>query len=151
MVHEMVDNVLHDTFQTSGVLHFAWVIPALIFVAIFGLSYIGFLMHLDRRARWLFLASGALFVGGAVGMEMIAALIIPTHGVESLAHTVSQTIEESCEMLGVVLFIHALLEYVGRTVGPLRLSVVPAAEQATEQAAPLANNGERSSLVGDFV
>lgn len=52
---------------------------------------------------------------------MVAALIIPNLGVESIAHTISQTIEETCEMLGVVIFIYVLLDYIRREIGPLRI------------------------------
>ncbi len=137
MFHEMLDNALHQLLQTSGALYFSWVLPAIAFVGVLVICYRPFLWHLEPRTRWLFIAAGAIFVGGAVGMEMVAGLIHDSYGLESVAHTISQTIEETCEMLGIVLFIYALLDYLLRNVGTVRFSGPP----ATAIAAP---SGETS-------
>ena len=52
-----------------------------------GLCYLRFLLQLERRTRLLFVAAGALFVGGALGMEMIAGIVVESYGVASLGHT----------------------------------------------------------------
>ena len=111
MFHEMVDTGLSRLLDSHGFLHFAWVIPGSLLAAAVGVTYIGFLAHLDKVTRWLFIGSGALFVFGAIGMEMVAGVIAETHGLDSIQHTISQTIEEGCEMLAVVLFVYALLRY----------------------------------------
>lgn len=58
---------------TSGFLSFGWVIPGMILVAIFGLSYLRFFFDLPGRTRWLFLLAGGLYVGGALGFEMLGS------------------------------------------------------------------------------
>jgi hypothetical protein len=142
MFHEMLVNSMRDAFQLGGIFFFPWVIPAMFAVLIVGLLYLRFLAHLEPRTRWLFVAAATLFVGGAVGMEMVAGVIIEEHGVAtvgdassevieevgaaSIRHTIVQTIEESLEMLGVVVFIYALLDYLGRHVGLLRLRILGA-------------------------
>jgi len=124
MVHEMVDTALHQAFGLGGPLFFAWVIPGALFAIGFAIVYIKFLVHLDRLTRWRFIAAGGLFVAGAVGMEMVAGMIADSDlGLESPAHTISQAIEECCEMLGIVLFIYALLDYINMHVGTIRISV----------------------------
>lgn len=123
MVHEMVDTALHESLGLGGIFYFAWVIPGSIFAALFAAAYLKFLLHLDSLTRWRFVTAGALFVLGAVGMEMVAGLIADSSlGLQSVAHTISQTVEESLEMLSVVLFIFALLDYMHRNIGPIRIS-----------------------------
>lgn len=131
LFHEMLDTLLSETFDTSGFLLFPWVVAGLIFVLAFAIAYLKFLVHLPRRFAFLFVASGALYVGGAVGMELISAAAIDRYGVASLAHTVTQTIEESLEMAGAILFFYTLTEYWAFRYGPLRIAMAnPAAMSA---------------------
>ena len=58
-------------FDLSGALYFGWVIPAAILVSIFVLSYWRFLAHLPWMTRFRFIRAGAVFVGGAMGIELI--------------------------------------------------------------------------------
>ena len=55
------------------------------------------------ECRWLFLSAGALFVGGAIGMEMLAGVIFDAAGsyeagLGSLARSFAQAVEEMLEM-----------------------------------------------------
>ncbi|WP_121967558.1 hypothetical protein [Leptolyngbya sp. BC1307] len=64
--------VLQSLLNTEGFLHFAWVIPAAFLVVVFLLGYVRFILALLKRMRRLFLIAGSTFVGGALGMEMVA-------------------------------------------------------------------------------
>ena len=132
MFHEMLVNTLREQFDTHGIFFFPWVIPGAIFTAFVGLMYLKFLRNIDRRTARLIVLSGAIFVGGAIGMELVAGVIIENHGVESLAHTASQTVEEGMEMYGVVLFLYALADYLRRTHNPLRMTLLAANTQASD-------------------
>lgn len=128
MFHELVDTAMHNWLGLGGVFYFAWVIPGALFVSCFGLLFLRFLSRLAPRTRWLFIASGAIFVAGAIGMELVAGLIFeragsPEAAVRSLAHTASQTVEEFFEMLGVTLFIYALLDFISREIGSIRITI----------------------------
>ena len=114
MIHEMADAVLQRKLNTTGVLYLAWVIPFGIFAAAVGLIYLRFLMDLERKTAIRFVVAGAIFVGGAIGMEMAAAPIIETVGPSSIYHTFTQTIEEGMEMTGAILFLRALLLYIAQ-------------------------------------
>ncbi len=70
-IHETVGYALRDLLGTSGVLFFAWVIPATVILAIFATIYLKFLVHLPGRIRLLVVIAGALFVGGALGIELL--------------------------------------------------------------------------------
>ncbi len=63
-------------------------------------------------------------MGGALGMEMVASILAGVRGwgtEGNLRYAVP--VEELCEMLGVVVFIHALLSYLGMRTGEVRLGI----------------------------
>lgn len=131
LFHEMLDTLMSETFDTSGFLLFPWVVAGLLFVLAFAVAYLKFLAHLPPRFAFLFVVSGALYVGGAVGMEMLSATAIDSYSVASLAHTLTQTIEESLEMTGAILFFFTLTEYWAFRYGPLQIALAsPAAMRA---------------------
>jgi hypothetical protein len=121
MFHEMLILPLREAFDTHGVFYFPWLIPGAAFVALVGACYLRFLKHLVPRTRWLFVTAAVIFVSGAIGMELIAGVVIEKHGVAATGHIISQFIEESLEMLGVIVFIFALLDYIQNQLGVQRL------------------------------
>jgi len=94
-----------------GVLYFAWVVPAIVLVVFLALYFLKFLFNLPARTRYTFILAGFIFLGGSIGVEMISARSTELYGVETLAYMVLTTIEEMCEMGGVILFIYGLLSY----------------------------------------
>lgn len=111
VIHEILSDVLQARFNTTGYLTFAWVIVFVPLVIIIGLLYLRFLFHLPPRTRYLFVAAGVLYVGGAVVVEVISANRWSIDGGVTFPYLAIATIEELFEMLGAVLFIYALLSY----------------------------------------
>lgn len=109
LVRPMRDLLGHD--QSFGVFYFAWVIPAFFIVVILGLCFLRFLTRLDRLTRKAFIVSAMLYLGGALGMEMLGGWYDEKYGPENLGYVACFTIEESLEMAGVIYFIRALLRY----------------------------------------
>ena len=77
---------------------------------------LGFLRRLPRATRDSFLIAGAVFVGGAMGVEALGRRSIldadlAAHGVQRLM----VTLEELLENLGVVLFVAAVLRHLAAT------------------------------------
>lgn len=109
-IHESLifKNLRHSL---PAVFHFTWVIPGIVFVAVVGLSMLRFLAHLPPRNRWAFILAGAIYVGGALGMEMIDGYYAAVHGKKNLTYELMTCVEETLEMTGVVVFVHALLTY----------------------------------------
>jgi hypothetical protein len=122
-LHELSIAPLRDTFHTGGYLQYPWIIPAGICVAVFVLSYLSFLAKLPRNTRWLFVLAGAIYVGGALGVEALSGKQASLHGEHNLAYHAITTVEELLEMAGVVVFIYALLDYIGRQFTTLRFHV----------------------------
>lgn len=117
-------------FSASGFFYYAWVIPGAIFVLIILLVYLRFLADLPRQTRRLFLIAGALFVIGAIGMEMLTANLESLYGGYQNEPTsikiiaiIQTTIEELLEMLGIVVFIYALLSYIGSSAKEVSVQV----------------------------
>lgn len=108
--HERAIGPLRDLFHTTGFLYYAWVMPAAIFVAVVLLGYLKFLIALPKTTRRLFLTAGSLFVGGAVVMEMVGGKVLSMH-LPEMAYILAVTCEEFLEMLGIVIFLYALLSY----------------------------------------
>lgn len=110
-IHELLILPLRSLFAAERALYFAWVIPYGIAVAFFALAYLRFLRALPRRTGLLMLAAGLLFVAGALGMEMLSPYIYDWTGEVSLPMFVMLLVEETLEMLGVAVFIYALLDH----------------------------------------
>ena len=97
--------------RLSGVLYFSWVIPAGILVLILGISYLRFLKHLPNKTRVQFILAGAIYVTGALVMELPLGYWTDQHGSRNFGYAAIDLVEESMEILGVTLFLLSLLEY----------------------------------------
>ncbi len=122
-LHELSIPPIRSAFRTTGLLYYGWIVPAGICVALLVLSYRGFLRNLPTRTRHLFLLAGAVFVGGAIGVEALSGLQASVHGEESLIYHAIITGEEFLEMSGLVLFIYALMDYMGHQMSRLSFDI----------------------------
>jgi len=136
-IHETIFSLLMPALKTSGYLYgylhypkshgslvmIAWVIFGTIAVLIFLLAYLRFLAHLPIKTRNLFLIAGTLYVGGALGLELLAAWYYDLYSYRNLTYAMLVTCEEGFEMLGVVVFIYALFSYLGSSVTGLRILI----------------------------
>jgi|GEM_PF-400182 len=91
-------------------LHF-WVIPVSALLVIFVLGYGRFLWNLSPRYRYLFVVSGAIYVGGAIGLETIGGLYAESYGKGNFLYQIIADVEEVFEMMGITLFIYTLHNY----------------------------------------
>lgn len=110
-VHELMIEPIQELLKPSGILHFAWVIPGMLFVGALGLLFIRFLVSLRGRFRNKFLSSALLYLGGALGIEMIGGYIGYSSGTENFLYAMVANLEELLEMLGIAYFIYSLLLY----------------------------------------
>ena len=79
-----------------------------------GRAYVPFLRRLPAETRRGIFAAGAIFVGGALVLEMIQAAIVDARGRGGGPVSVLAVIEEAAEMLGATLFLRVLLAYLAR-------------------------------------
>jgi hypothetical protein len=101
--------------EYHGVWHYSWIIPGLGFVAVVGLAYLWFVFRLPRRTCIGMIVAGAIYVGGAVGMEMVGGWVADRYyggnASENLACALLANLEEFMEMLGIAVFLFTLLNY----------------------------------------
>jgi len=113
-IHEGTTGALHNVVELSPILTNAWVLIALPILIVLSLMYARFLLNLPRRARWLFLLSGLIYISGVVGIEVLSGLMKYNYGTADIRFALMTTFEESLEMLGIMTFIYALTDYMGR-------------------------------------
>jgi hypothetical protein len=113
MIHERTTVAIRYLWATSGLLYYAWVIPAGALVIIFGLAYSRFLFNLPVKTQRLFIAAGTLYVLGSLGMEMPEGLLAESlGGRRTLPYITLATVEDFLEMCGAIIFLYALMEHI---------------------------------------
>ena len=121
-IHEIF-NSFREIINAEGALYYAWVIPGIALVIVFLLVFNRFIQSLPKKTKSLFILAGALYVGGAIGAEMIGAHYLDVYGEGNLIYSLVSTLEEFLEMFGILIFIYALLAYIGRYLEKVNLQV----------------------------
>ena len=123
--HERAAWPVERIFKLKGAFLYGWVIPALMFVGAVGIGYVKFLQHLPAATRRRFILAGAVYVGAALGLEMVEGVWDTSHGKENGVYLAMVAVEEVFEMVGIVIFIHALLAYARDQWGAITLQLAP--------------------------
>ncbi len=126
-IHEKIGEPLDEIFIESRILWYGWLLPGIGFVVVVGLAFLGFIRRLDPRTRKGFLTAGAVFVGGALGVEVIEAWVAWDTGYDHPASISVITVEETMEMAGMILFIGAALAHLQRLSPSLTVGLRPGA------------------------
>lgn len=121
-IHEIF-NAIKPILNASGFLYYTWVIPGSIFVAVFVLIFWPFIQSLPKKTKNLFIIAGTMYVGGAIGMEMIGGYHAEAYGQATFMYSLITTFEESLEMFGIAVFIYALLSYIASHLNVVNLRV----------------------------
>ena len=109
-LHERAINPIRSILGLGkGFLYYAWVIPAIILIAFFLIFYYRFIISLPNKIRTLFLISGSVFLSGSLLMEMISGHFANPTTSTNIAFSLIVACEEFLEMLGITIFIYALL------------------------------------------
>ncbi len=106
---------------TLGILYYSWVVPGIGLVIVLAFFFLRFLLHLPQPTRRRFLVAATLYLGGAIGLEMIAGQYVERHGKDNWEFNALATVEESLEMAGLVTFIWALLRHWADTSMDIRV------------------------------
>lgn len=106
---------LHETINSATDI--LWAYPALGVVAVVGLYFLPLLKELPRSTLILYVLAGIIFVGGAVGVEIIGHPM----DADTLTYQIATLVEEGMEMLGVILLIDTTLRDLAGTEA--RLSI----------------------------
>ncbi|TIC87035.1 hypothetical protein [Crenobacter intestini] len=138
-IHERLGPIMRAEFGvTHGVFYFAWLLAVLPLVAVFGLVYLRFLLWLPRRLAWGLVLAGAVFLCGAVGVEMFGGWYSEQYGETNLGYKLITTLEEGCEMFGVLLLVRLMLHQLaprGAVSVDFNVAALPAPQAGTDRVA----------------
>lgn len=96
---------------TTGGLHYTWVLLfGPLALAVF-VATIPFLKSLKAQTRNGMILSGAIYLSGALGLEIVKGFVDEAFGFDSTPMLTLITVSESMEIIGVILFITTLLAY----------------------------------------
>lgn len=142
-IHEELIPRLSLVVEARGALTYPWTIVAAPLVALFVLAYAPFLWRLPRRTAGLLLLAGALYVGGALGLEAVGGLIVDEDGRITLGYVLVTSAEELLEMAGAALCLYAVADHAralaqpadaASGTGPQQLHGHPADQQDAQRA-----------------
>ncbi|MEO6003362.1 MAG: hypothetical protein ABIZ04_26850 [Opitutus sp.] len=141
-VHEWSANVVRPLVGSKGIFSYAWVACGLVFVLGCGVAFARLLFSLPRAVLLQFVFAGVLYLGGALGLEIVEGYYDRLHG-HDFGYGVLVNTEETLEIAGTLLFVHAVLGYLMQTVEGFQLqwtrptgtAVRMAAEQPSSQSA----------------
>ena len=101
--HEFVNTIVEDTH---------WTTFGALLVVVLGFLFLPFLVALPLQTRVLFLVSGFIYVGGAIGVEWATIWYEENDLLDTLAYNLWNALEEFLEMAGVILYINAMLIHI---------------------------------------
>jgi len=110
--HESLIKPMRSIMGAGGFLYFAWVVPGIGAVVLFGIAFLRFFLHLETKFKLLFFFSLALYLAGAVGGEMISGHYAALLGQRNLTYAVVASLEESIEFSGAILINYSLFKYI---------------------------------------
>ncbi len=110
-MHELLTDPLKGALSSDlpGFLSFSWVLIGGLVALLAGLFFVRFVLSLPGRTRNRFILSGALYLSGAILMEMVGGNFADLNGIKNLGYNSLVTLEEFLEMTGSVCFIYTLL------------------------------------------
>lgn len=121
--HEVAIDPIRSAFDLSGALYFSWVVAAAPLLVIFLLAFSGFLVRLPTQTAIGFIIAGTVFVAGAFGMELVGGYLVSEQGFDSPVYKAAAIVEESLEIIGMTLFIIAIVRHLARTRPQMLLSI----------------------------
>jgi hypothetical protein len=118
-LHERLNEPLAALPITTGVLRWGWVlVGGLVVVALFA-GYLRFVVALPPPYRGRVVVAAALYVGGALLMELVGAGVSQERGLDTPQYLALTVVEETLELAGVGLFIVTLWGLLRRWAGQL--------------------------------
>ena len=128
-VHEEISEQLDQILDIGGPLRYAWVIPGALFAACVALASRGALRKLPRPTARLILLGGCLYVGGAVGLELLDSQLSDASQVPRLASAAEASVEELLEMLGMSVYLFGVLAYLVAAPGASQTRTIRAGKR----------------------
>jgi hypothetical protein len=103
----------HETL--NSMIEMSWAVPGLVVAMLVGLLYLKFLFSLPAAIAIHFIIAGAIFIGGAIGVELATEPFLYNDELDTLAYNLWTPVEEGMEMGGVIFFLAGLFDYLKST------------------------------------
>jgi hypothetical protein len=108
-LHEWLSAAIGAQVNNTGLFYFVWTVPALV-ACIVGLAcFLPFILSFKGFDRALLIGSAAVFLSGAIGVEMLGGIEAEVAGIETLKYRLLSTLEETLEFAGLLIFLLFLL------------------------------------------
>jgi hypothetical protein len=114
-----VDEIAGFHEAINSVTEFSWAILGLIVAAVVFAAYVRFLASLPASTAVGFIVAGAVYVGGAVGVELATEPYLYNDELDTLGYNLWTAVEEAMEMGGVLYFLSTLKRYVFEFISPV--------------------------------
>ncbi|WP_177420550.1 hypothetical protein [endosymbiont of Lamellibrachia barhami] len=119
-IHNRIFEPVRSHLKVIGLISYAWLLVYVPLLLAMLLIYRRFLARLPKSTAKLFILAGVVYLVGAIGINFIGDQYT-YHERDALSYSVIYTFEELCEMLGIIMFIYALLKYMEGYIGQLAL------------------------------
>jgi hypothetical protein len=120
-IHNSTKRLVPDSFMQIGLLKLRWdlrwVVVGIIVTFVIVIAFVPFVARLPRRTACGMVTAGMMFVGGALGVEMIGGAWIGKHTKDNWTYSTLLVLEETLEMVSIVIFLDVLLAYSERELG----------------------------------
>ena len=120
-IHDALDILIDGWVDLSGPINWPWVVPYALLAVVVGVIYLRFFLSLPRETQIGFAIAAALYVFGAIGMEMIAANHFESVGAEDMTYGIFFTIEENLEILACLLAVDSLMQFARKRFSGLEI------------------------------
>jgi hypothetical protein len=129
MIHEYLIYPVQKFLGTGdhGIFMVAWVVPGAAMVFLLLVLFWKFLISLPKSTRVSFIFAGAVYISGTIIVESISGYYLSKNGLSYLnqdfIYSMIVTLEESLEMVGIILFIRALLVYIASSFSEVHFRI----------------------------
>lgn len=128
--HERLIDPVREGLGLSGILYYAWVVPAAVAVLVVAAVFAPFVWNLPSAIRRLAILAGVMYVAGAIGFELLATDYVldgaqeprpDLIGDQGLGYVPYSTTEEGLEMGGPAILLYATLRHLRDNLGSPQL------------------------------
>ena len=109
-IHERLIDPLRLALNATGIFYYAWIIPYGIGVVLLSIVTIPVFWRMQKRIRFYFGLSAAIYLFAAIGLEMISGkYLVMMNEKKDIVWILMVTLEETLEMAGLIILVYALL------------------------------------------
>ena len=120
-IHEPLGRFAMDLLGFENVRLVPWTYLGILVLIFFSLLFARFYLHLPAREKVGFAVAAVLYVGSALGVEVIMSAVFSSLSmVPRWAYVLVAVLEEITEMVGMIYFIHVLMVYRQSLLGEAR-------------------------------